>query len=91
MFYCICYDVMNNTRRLKLAKVLKDFGTRVQLSVFEADLDARQMERLRKRIRTVLNDAEDRVRFYPLCASCMSRIEVLGQGIVTQDPDIIVI
>ena len=91
MFYSICYDVKDDARRLKVAKVLKDFGTRVQLSVFEAELDERKLERLKGRVRKVLNDAEDTLRLYPLCASCMSRIEIIGQGIVTQDPEVIVI
>jgi len=91
MFYSVCYDVKDNARRLKLAKVLKDFGTRVQLSVFEAELDDKKLERLKNRIRKILNEAEDTLRLYPLCAACMARIEVLGQGVVTQDPDVIVI
>ena len=91
MFYSICYDVKDDARRLKIAKVLKDYGTRVQLSVFEADLDTGKLERLKNRVRKVLNDSEDTLRLYPLCATCMSRIEIIGQGVVTQDPDVIVI
>jgi CRISPR-associated protein Cas2 len=91
MFYSICYDVKDDARRLKIAKVLKDYGTRVQLSVFEADLDTEKLERLKNRVRKVLNDSEDTLRLYPLCATCMSRIEIIGQGVVTQDPDVIVI
>jgi CRISPR-associated protein Cas2 len=91
MFYSICYDVKDDGRRLKIAKVLKDFGTRVQLSVFEADLDAGKLERLKNRVRKVLNGAEDSLRLYPLCATCMSRIEIIGQGIVSQDPEVIII
>jgi CRISPR-associated protein Cas2 len=91
MFYSICYDVKDDARRLKVAKVLKDYGTRVQLSVFEADLDVRKLDRLKNRVRKVLNDAEDTLRLYPLCATCMSRIEIIGQGVVTQDHEVIVI
>lgn len=91
MFYSICYDVKDDGRRLKVAKVLKDFGARVQLSVFEANLDAGGLERLKKRVGKALNHEEDSLRIYPLCAACMSRIEILGQGKVTQDPDVIVI
>lgn len=91
MFYSVCYDVKDDARRLKLAKVLKDFGTRVQLSVFEAELDDKKLQRLKNRVRKVLDEAEDTLRLYPLCATCMARIEILGQGVVTQDPDVIVI
>ena len=91
MFYSICYDVKDDARRLKIAKVLKDYGTRVQLSVFEAELDERKLERLKHRASEVLDDEEDSLRLYPLCATCMARIEIIGQGVVTQDPDVIVI
>jgi CRISPR-associated protein Cas2 len=91
MFYSICYDVKDDARRLKVAKVLKDYGTRVQLSVFEAELDERKLERLKSRVRKVLDDAEDSLRLYPLCGACMCRIEIIGQGVVTQDPEVIVI
>jgi CRISPR-associated protein Cas2 len=91
MFYSICYDVKNDTRRLKLAKILKDFGTRVQLSVFEAELDDKKLQRLKNRVLKVLNETEDSLRLYPLCANCVTRIEVVGQGVVTQDPEVIVI
>lgn len=91
MLYTISYDIPDDRRRLKVAKVLKDFGERVHFSVFEARLRADQLERLKKRITKVLETEEDSVRIYPLCASCSARIEILGQGMVTQDPDIIVI
>lgn len=91
MFYSICYDVKDDTRRLKVAKVLKDYGTRVQLSVFEAELDERKLERLKNRVRKVLKDSEDTLRLYPLCATCVGRVEIIGQGVVTQDPEVIVI
>ncbi len=91
MFYAISYDISDDHRRLAIAKVLKDFGERVQLSVFEARLEGDQLERLKKRIVKAMNQEEDRVRIYPLCGACENRIEILGQGKVTQDPDVIVI
>jgi len=30
--------------------------------------------------------AEDRVRIYRLCESCRAKLEILGQGEVTEDP-----
>ncbi|MEW6296026.1 MAG: CRISPR-associated endonuclease Cas2 [Candidatus Diapherotrites archaeon] len=91
MFYAISYDIRDDRRRLKVAKVLKDFGERVQLSVFEARLEASELVRLKKRLDPVLDQAQDSVRFYPLCAACVPGIEVLGQGLVTQEADFIII
>lgn len=91
MFYAISYDIGDDRRRLKVAKALKDFGERVQRSVFEANLEAGQVERLKKRLAPLINPEEDSLRIYPLCAACVPRVEVLGWGVVTQDPDIIIV
>jgi CRISPR-associated protein Cas2 len=91
MFYAISYDIRDDRRRLRVAKVLKDFGSRVQLSVFEAHLENRDLERLRRRLGKHLDLEADSVRFYPLCAACCPGILVLGQGVVTQDPEVIII
>ena len=91
MFYAISYDIRDDRRRLHVARVLKDFGSRVQLSVFEAYLEARDLERLRSRLAKHLDPETDSVRLYPLCAACCPGILVLGQGVVTQDPEVIII
>ncbi len=91
MFYSICYDIRDDHRRLKISKLLEDFGSRVQYSVFEANLDREQMARLKQRAASILDLDEDTLRIYPLCAGCVTRVEVLGQGRVTQDPDFIIV
>lgn len=91
MFYAISYDIRDDRRRLKVAKVLQDFGQRVQLSVFEAHLESTELGRLKNRLTPLLDPAQDSVRLYPLCGACLPGIEVLGQGLVTQEPDFIII
>ena len=91
MFYAISYDIRDDRRRLKVAKILEDFGDRVQLSVFEARLEAGDLERLQRRLAEQVNLEEDSLRFYRLCAACVPRVEVLGQAQVTQEPDFIII
>ena len=91
MFYAISYDIRDDRRRLKVAKILKDFGERVQLSVFEAYLEESDLQRLKRRLEQCLDQEADNLRFYPLCAACLPRVEVLGPGVVSQDPDFIII
>lgn len=91
MFYAICYDISDDRRRLQVAKVLQDFGERVQLSVFEANLSPDELARLKRQVRAHLDLEEDSLRLYPLCAACVTRIDLLGQGIVTQDPEVIIL
>jgi len=91
MFYAISYDIRDNRRRLQVAKVLKDFGERVQLSVFEARLESRDLERLQTRVLKHLDLDQDSLRLYPLCAACVPGVLILGQGVVTEDPEVIII
>lgn len=91
MFYAICYDITDDHRRVKVAKVLEGFGDRVQYSVFEANLEQEELDRLRKRVTSILSPEEDLLRIYPLCAGCVRRIEVVGHGKITQDPDFIIV
>ena len=91
MFYAISYDIRDDRRRLQVSKILKDFGERVQLSVFEAHLEEKELERLKRRVEKHLDKEADSLRFYPLCAACLPRVEVLGQGVVSEDPDFIII
>ncbi len=91
MLYAICYDIRDDKRRGQVAKLLRDYGERVQYSVFEAILTERELDRIKERMRGIVDIKEDTVRFYAICGSCAGRIEILGEGCVTQDPDIIVV
>ena len=91
MFYAISYDIPDDKRRLKIAKTLKDYGERVHLSVFEARIETDQLKRLKERIGRIINQEEDSVRIYSLCAACSEKIEIIGAGKVVQDPDVIII
>jgi len=91
MLILVSYDVPDDRRRTKLAAVLKDFGERVQYSVFECLLEEAALDRLRARLAARVVVEEDSVRIYRLCAECRGKIEVLGRGAVTEDPEIYVI
>jgi CRISPR-associated protein Cas2 len=91
MFYVISYDVPDDKRRLKIANLLEGYGTRVQKSVFEADLTAVHYADLRKRLARVLNAEEDNVRFYRLCGECRKGIEVVGKVGVTPEPTLMIV
>jgi CRISPR-associated protein Cas2 len=89
MLILLSYDVPDDRRRTRLAHALKDFGERVQYSVFECRLTPKQLERLRERVRPLIAPEEDNLRIYVLCRECQDRIESLGTGkIVLEDPDV---
>lgn len=78
MFYLICYDIVNDRRRTKVAHLLERYGLRVQHSVFECVLDERQFETLQTGLLKYLNNKQDQLRFYPLSAHCRNKVVVLG-------------
>jgi len=83
MFVVVCYDISSDRRRNKVGKILEGFGTRVQKSVFECDLQLKHLQKLKQRLAKVLKD-EDSVRYYYLCAECVSKVEVINGPPVTQ-------
>jgi CRISPR-associated protein Cas2 len=91
MLIVVSYDIPSDRRRTKLAHKLKDFGKRVQYSVFECHLDERALQTLRERIGRLLDLEEDSVRIYRLCKECDGLLEVLGTARRTDDPDIYVL
>ncbi len=91
MRYLVSYDIPDNKRRTKLAKLLEDFGDRVQYSVFECILDADLLGRMVARINKTILEEEDSVRIYTICASCEKSIEIIGQGKVIKTEDVYIV
>ncbi len=90
-FYVIAYDIPNDRRRLKIARLLERYGERVQYSVFEMWLTAEEWSRLQKQMERLMDVTEDQVRVYRLCAVCRGRIVMLGQGEVLPPPGPVVV
>ena len=91
MFIIICYDIIDNIRRTKVSKQLENYGVRVQYSVFEANLDDRKTEEMVSYLRKSINEEEDGLRIYRVCAGCFKNIQVIGIGEVTRDRDIYIV
>lgn len=86
MHYTVAYDITDDRRRNRVAKILQDFGTRVQYSIFECNTDRRALLRLQNRLEKAIDLQADTVIFYHLCAACEKQIERIGQekGLDTQ-------
>lgn len=79
----VAYDVNTESkegrRRLrKVATVCKDFGQRVQYSVFECSVTEAQFEDLRARLLKTINKEEDSLRIYRLRVPREETIECYG-------------
>ena len=83
MLVLVTYDVSTETpagrRRLRrVANACKDFGQRVQLSVFECDLAPAQWVMLKARLAGEIDPATDSLRFYFLGSNWKRRVEHVG-------------
>jgi len=85
MKYLAIYDIAHPRRLARVAKILKDYGLRVQKSKFELDVTERELAKLHQRIVRVINDGEDGVKYFLLCGICRADIEVIGKGRLLPD------
>jgi CRISPR-associated protein Cas2 len=82
----VAYDIANPKRLAKIAKIMKDYGVRVQKSIFEVTAKGGGFEQMRRRVEAVIVPEEDGVKYFPLCDKCSGTVEIIGQGIFI-DPD----
>jgi CRISPR-associated protein Cas2 len=87
MLVIVSYDIEDDKTRTRLAHKLKDFGPRVQFSVFEADISDKELGKLKQLLRDVNLAKNDSIRLYRICESCAKRIKIWGAGEVTKDKD----
>ncbi|MGK7876141.1 MAG: CRISPR-associated endonuclease Cas2 [Xenococcaceae cyanobacterium] len=90
--WLVCYDVRDDKRRTKLAKLIEQRCERVQYSVFECPLKAKVLDELVKRWLKVLNLKEDSLRAYPLELKAKEQTKVYGVSELPYEPfDLIII
>ena len=83
MWIVVCYDVNTETRegrrRLRrVAQVCKNYGQRVQKSVFECHVDEMTFEQLRRRLLNEVKLELDNLRLYRLTEPREKRVEEYG-------------
>ena len=79
----VTYDVNTETkegrRRLrKVAEVCKNYGQRVQYSVFECRVNEMQYETFQARLLKIMNKETDSIRFYRLRSPREKYVESFG-------------
>jgi CRISPR-associated protein Cas2 len=83
MLILVTYDVNTSgpggARRLRrVAKACRDFGQRVQYSVFEIEVDPAQWTLLKARLEGTVDLKVDSLRYYYLGAEWRRRVEHVG-------------
>lgn len=78
MHVVVAYDVVDDRRRARLADRLSELLHRVQKSVFEGDIDAKELEAVYERISAEADLTQDSVLVLRLCRSCVLSADYLG-------------
>ena len=87
-FYVLAYDITDDRRRAKIAKLMEAQGERVQGSVFEAYLTTAELDKLLAKVGKALAPKEDGLRVYQLCSECRSKVRTVGVSQVTPPPGV---
>jgi CRISPR-associated protein Cas2 len=91
MQYVICYDISDDGRRGRVAHALLDFGSRIQESVFVANLDQELAGRMMERLAKLMESEQDRLHVFELCGACSGRTKALGRAELVEDREFYVI
>lgn len=83
MMVLITYDVSTESeggqkRLRRVAKICKNYGQRVQKSVFECLVDPAQWTSMRQRLIDEIREDDDSLRFYFLGKNWRGRVEHIG-------------
>ena len=80
MFISLCYDVVEDRRRNRLARLLVGYLDRVQKSVFEGEITESRYLEMREKALGMIDLETDRLRVYRLCRRCRGAIETSPLG-----------
>lgn len=61
--YIVSYDISDPKRLRKVFKLMRGYGDHLQLSVFQCELNRRELVELRSRLGDVIHFGEDQVMF----------------------------
>lgn len=78
LYLVIAYDTPSDSRRVKLAKLLKGFGERRQYSLFEARLTREQWAHLKGKLEALVDKNEDILAVYFLPPEAVGRTWRIG-------------
>jgi CRISPR-associated protein Cas2 len=83
MMILVTYDVSTSSdggekRLRRVARACKDYGQRVQFSVFEIEVEPAQWVALKQRLCDLIDPGVDSLRFYYLGSKWQEKVEHVG-------------
>ena len=96
MYILITYDVdtvseMGQKRLRQVARICKDYGQRVQNSVFECEVTEAQFVKLKDALSAAMEKSHDSIRFYHLNKNENRRVETMGVETAYNVNDVIIL
>ena len=91
MFVVAAYDTPDDKRRGRFAKILLDYGYRVQRSVFEIEADNNMIREMIDRLQSVIDNENDSLRIYHICNRCLDEVDIIGQGSLTNQETVFIV
>lgn len=77
-FIVVAYDISDDRRRQKIAKILLNYGVRKNFSVFECILTESQIKGMKNKLEKIIASKSDCVLYYYLCKACTEKKEIIG-------------
>ncbi len=84
--WLVIYDIRDEKRLRRVAKIAENYGLRVQRSVFELECDRKTIDRLRTELQKIIED-EDYVVYFNLCEPDWQKREKYGVGRYNEEPN----
>ncbi len=76
--YLIIYDISDEKRLSKVAKVMEQYAIRVQKSVFEGTMPEVIKNKIKEKVKTIINPEEDYIVFFSICEQDWQKREKYG-------------
>jgi CRISPR-associated endonuclease Cas2 len=67
------------------------FAADTQFSLFECELDKKELEVMLASIHKIIDPKEDAIKVYRLCHECLHNVRVIGLGRVAVEPECVII
>jgi CRISPR-associated protein Cas2 len=87
MYWLALYDITDEKRLRRVAKLFEAFGLRVQKSVFILSTSKENLENIRWRVRRMI-EQEDSVAYIPLCMYDFAGKMRFGKHLYDSDDDL---
>jgi len=78
-FWLACYDVRNDKRLRRVARIMQRYGNRIQKSVFECWLTEKTFAEMTGEVEKTMDKKNDSLRLYTLCEPCRNLCESQGK------------